>query len=162
MGLFDFLKKQVLNPEPRTIYAPTDGEYIPLAKLPDPVFAEGYLGEGCGFVPESGKVFAPESGKIEMVADTLHAIGITGDSGAEYLIHIGMDTVVLKGRGFHVKVKANQRISAGQLLMTFDTEQLLAEGCVLDSALIITNYDEFPALTIQTGKHKAGSPIGKL
>lgn len=162
MGLFDFLKKQVLEAEPGTLYAPADGEYVPLSTLPDPVFAKGYLGDGCGFLPRAGKVFAPEAGTIELVADTLHAIGMNGDSGAEYLIHIGMDTVALKGRGFRPRVKAGQRVSAGQLLMTFDPELVRAEGYLLDSALIVINHEQFPKLTIHTGNYKAGTPIGYL
>ena len=98
------------------ILAPVAGKVIPLAEIPDPIFAGGILGDGVGIDPEVGEVCAPFDGTIASTTDTLHAIGLTGPGGVEMLIHVGIDTVNMKGEGFQLLVKMGDTVKAGQLL----------------------------------------------
>ena len=82
------------------IYAPCKGRVVPLAEVPDPVFADKVLGDGFAVIPADGRIYAPTDGEVAMVFDTLHAVTLTSAQGAEILIHIGLDTVTLKGEPF--------------------------------------------------------------
>ena len=134
------------------LYAPLSGKYIPLEQLPDPVFAEGALGKGCGIEPDNGKVYAPVDGIVESIAATKHAIGIKADDGTELLIHVGMDTVSLGGKGFAPKVAEGDRVTLGQLILEFDPQELKKAGCVATTAFLVTNSDEYKALELTTGR----------
>ena len=109
-----FKKKEAMD---NNLYAPIEGEYIELEKIPDKVFASGMIGTGCGIVPKGEKVTAPVNGEIIMVADTKHAIGIKSEMGAEILLHIGLETVAMNGEGFEVLVKVGDKIKVGQDLL---------------------------------------------
>ncbi|MDO5435080.1 MAG: phosphoenolpyruvate--protein phosphotransferase [Clostridia bacterium] len=108
--------------------APADGRLIPMEQIPDPAFSSGVLGKCIGIEPESGNIYAPVSGTVTMVADTLHAIGIRSDGGHEILIHIGIDTVALKGKGFTCSLKAGARVEKNDLIMTADPDVIRAAG----------------------------------
>lgn len=158
MGLFDkLLKREVPAPQIDTakggIYAPIIGQYIPLDQIPDEVFSQGILGLGCGIEPEEGLVVSPVNGTITQVADTKHAIGIASEDGAEFLIHVGLDTVAMQGDGFTVKVKAGDKVFCGQSLLSFDMAKIRAAGHPATTAFLLTNSDEYPELRIETGKH---------
>ena len=166
MGLFfDLLGKKDIkvNVEAWKIYAPVSGKYIYLEEIPDPTFAEGMLGKGCGFIPENGKLYAPVSGEIAAVASTKHAIGLTTAEGIEYLVHIGMDTVAMKGRGFKVKVSEGDTVKAGQLLMEFDLDQIKTAGHPIVSALVVLNSSSYKTVEVCIGKcYEAGEEIGSI
>lgn len=157
MGLFDKLLK---HKKPAThvavvkgnVYSPITGQYIPLEQIPDEVFSQGILGRGCGIEPEEGLVVAPFNGIISQVADTKHAVGVTTEDGAEFLIHVGMDTVEMKGDGFALKVKAGDKVSCGQPLLTFDIAKIRAAGYPATTAFVLTNSDEFPRLVMESGR----------
>lgn len=134
------------------IYAPITGQYIPLEKIPDEVFSQGILGQGCSIEPEEGLVVAPVNGTVTQVADTKHAVGISTEDGADFLIHVGMDTVDMKGDGFTVKVKAGDKVSCGQTLLIFDMKKIRAAGHPTTTAFVLTNSDDFSKLEIENGK----------
>ncbi|MCF0135843.1 MAG: PTS glucose transporter subunit IIA [Lachnospiraceae bacterium] len=169
MGLFDFLKKSSVPASvpveevPGTILQPIEGKIIPLADIADGVFSEGVLGNGCGVIPAAEAVYAPISGTISTVADTKHAVGIEGD-GVEMLIHVGLETVSMNGKGFDVKVKEGDQVKAGQLLMTFSLNEMSkAEGVTSTSAILVTNSDDLPCCEqLFTGDGKVGTPIIKV
>lgn len=142
---------------------PIDGEIIPLADIGDGVFSEGILGQGVGLIPSSEAVYAPISGTISTVAETKHAVGIEGD-GVEMLIHVGLETVSMNGKGFQVKVKEGDKVKAGQLLYTFSMAEIQkAEGVSTTSAVLVTNSDDLPNFEVlRTGTGKAGEPLFKV
>ena len=168
MGFFDkFKKKEAPVPQVETVknglYAPITGKYIPLEEIPDEVFSQGILGQGCGIEPEEGLVVAPANGIITQVADTKHAIGLTTDDGAEVLIHVGMDTVDMNGAGFTAKVKVDDRVVCGQSLLVFDMAKIRAAGHPTSTAFVITNSDDYPGLAIETGKrYEKTEKVGTL
>ena len=162
MGLLDFLKPKSKTKSEIKIEAPVSGKYLPLAEVPDEVFAQGVLGPGCGFQPTEGVVYAPASGIITTIAETKHAIGMTATEGLEILIHIGMDTVKLNGEGFSVKVENGQKVNAGDVLLTFDMDVILKAGYELTSALVLTNASSFSEISFETGKNlEHGEVCGK-
>lgn len=123
--------------------APVDGECVAVENIKDPVFSSGALGKGVAFIPENGEIKAPADCEITMVADTGHAVGFTTDNGAEVLIHIGMDTVEMKGKGFSVHVKEGQKVKKGQLLVTVDLAAVKAAGFETTTPMVVTNSDDF-------------------
>jgi len=125
------------------IVSPLQGEVEPLSELKDEVFASGALGNGIAIVPSVGKVYAPCDGTISNIIDTGHAMGILSDNGAEILIHIGMDTVKLKGDGFIKKVEKGDVIKKGQLLLEFDIDKIKKAGYSIASPIVITNMSDY-------------------
>lgn len=121
------------------IASPIRGKVLKLEDLQDAAFASGVLGKGAAILPEEGKVFAPVDGTVTALFPTLHAIGIVSDEGAEVLIHIGLNTVQLDGRGFEAMVAQGDRVTKGQLMITFDREMMEAEGFCMETPVIITN-----------------------
>lgn len=119
------------------------GKKIPLCEVTDEVFAKESLGKGCAIIPEDGKVYSPVSGKINMVFPTKHAIGILSDKNAEILIHVGLDTVELKGQHFNLLVKNGDTVKEGQLLLEFDKAALEKAGYETTIPVIITNTNEY-------------------
>ncbi|MDE7261873.1 MAG: beta-glucoside-specific PTS transporter subunit IIABC [Oscillospiraceae bacterium] len=142
-----------------TLVAPVSGELKPISECPDPVFAEETLGKGVVIEPSEGKIYAPCDGTIENLADTLHAIGITSSDGAEILIHIGMDTVGLNGKGFKAHCKTGDTVKAGQLLMEFDISFIKSQGLPVSTPVIITNSDDYADVVFQPGAVKHGDKM---
>lgn len=141
------------------ILVPVTGEVKNLKECPDAVFAEGMVGKGIMIEPEEGKVYAPCDGEIATIFDTLHAIGIRAENGAEVLIHLGLDTVSLNGQGFKAHVKTGDLIKAGQLLLEFDMEFIKSKGLSLATPVIITNADAYPSMTEKLGKAVHGDEM---
>ena len=147
----------------QTLVAPTAGEAIPLASVPDPVFSTGALGEGFGVRPGSGDVVAPVGGAVTMVAGTGHAVGITTDDGLEVLLHLGVDTVELEGRPFALTVAAGQRVRAGESLGTMDLEQIRQAGKDTTAIVAVTNSAaKGVALELTAGPVAAGDRVASL
>lgn len=137
----------------KKLYAPIQGTIVPRNEIPDDTFAAGVLGNGVGIDPEEGVVVAPFDGEISSVTDTKHAIGITGPADMEVLIHVGVDTVNMKGDGFELLVEAGQKVKAGQKLMTFDIAKIKAAGYSPVAAVLLTNSDDYPEFkVVKTGK----------
>lgn len=150
MGLFDFLKgkeKPEAVPFPAVLGATAKGTCIPMEEVPDPVFSTGVLGQCCGINPDEGKVYSPADGEISQVADTLHAIGITA-AEVEILIHVGVDTVEMKGDGFASSVKEGQKVKKGELLLTMDLDKISAAGHPATVITVVTNTDDLSAVKL--------------
>lgn len=130
--------------EENALFAPLKGNIVKREAIPDETFASGVLGDGVGIEPEVGEVVAPFDGEISSVTDTRHAVGITGPDGMEVLIHVGVDTVNMKGDGFMLLVSEGDQVKAGQKLMTFDIEKIRAAGYSTTTAVLLTNSDDYP------------------
>ncbi len=143
------------------IPSPLAGTLMPLSEVPDPVFAKGTVGRGVGIMPSGDTVYAPAPGKILVAQDTGHAFGIRLDSGVELLIHVGIDTVNMEGRGFTVKVKTGQLVDAGDPLVTFDRSEIIDAGYSLVTPVLVTNVKKFASVkqSEEAGKVKMGHPI---
>ena len=126
------------------VRSPLDGTVIPLAEVEDPVFAGGMVGPGVGIRPTSTTVVSPVDGTIALVFPTGHAVGIRTDTGVELLIHIGLDTVKLEGKGFETLVTADQVVEVGTPLVRFDPEVIEAAGFTLTTPVIVTNAASLP------------------
>lgn len=125
------------------VYSPMNGDLIELSKIDDKVFASGSMGKGIAINPSDGKVYAPFDGEITAAFPTKHAIGITSKDGVECLIHVGLDTVNLKGKYFDLKVEEKQSIKTGDLILEFDHDSITKEGYSLTTSVIITNSDDY-------------------
>ena len=136
----DQVSSQVSSGE--KIKSPMNGTVIPLSEVPDAVFSSEMLGKGFGVEPSEGKAYAPVDGEVTTVFDTKHAIGLMSKQGVELLIHIGMDTVKLNGKGFDVKVKTGDQVKAGDLLAEFDMDLIKGEGYPVTTAVVVTNTDD--------------------
>ena len=123
MGLLDKLKKK-----PLILSASVKGTVVPMADIPDEVFSQDILGLCLGVDPAEGTIRAPFDGKITQLPDTFHAVGIQGSNGLEVLLHVGVDTVDMKGKGFTMLVKEGQKVKKGDHLMTMDLEVIKAAG----------------------------------
>ena len=121
----------------------TEGKIIPYTEIPDPTFAAGTLGQGVGIQPEDEYVYAPIDGEISSVAESKHAIGISGENDMEVLIHVGVDTVEMKGDGFEDYVKEGDKVKKGQKIMKFDREKIKAAGHPDTVVLLLTNSDDY-------------------
>lgn len=140
----------------RTILAPQTGKIIPLSEVPDAVFADKILGDGAAIIPTGNQVTAPVSGKVVQVAKTLHALCLQSEDGLEILIHMGLETVQLKGEGFTCRVKLGQQVKAGDLLMEMDIQQMQQAGYQVVTPCVITNMEQVKSLNIHTGESFAG------
>ena len=131
MGFFDLFKKKeepAVPAGPIVVAADAKGAIVKMEDIPDEVFAQGILGQCCGIDPAVGEVYAPIDGEITQAPDSLHALGIQGVGGVEVLIHVGVDTVEMKGDGFSSNVKLGDKIKKGQLLLTMDLDKIKAAG----------------------------------
>ena len=156
--------KPALEPGAVTeIVAPLAGTVMPLSKVDDPVFSTGVVGQGAGISPADGKtivVTAPAAGTLAVAPDSGHAYGITLDSGVEVLIHVGLDTVQLAGKGFDVKVKQGDRVTAGQELVRVDRKTVEDAGYSLTTPVLITNTDKFASVeVIAEGEISPNAPL---
>ena len=146
----DQVSSQVSSGE--EIKSPMNGTVIPLSEVPDAVFSSEMLGKGFGVEPSEGKAYAPVDGEVTTVFDTKHAIGLMSKHGVELLIHIGMDTVKLNGKGFDVKVKTGDQVKAGDLLAEFDMDLIKGEGYPVTTAVVVTNTDDCEEISeVRTG-----------
>ncbi|AJH25906.1 MULTISPECIES: beta-glucoside-specific PTS transporter subunit IIABC [Bacillus amyloliquefaciens group] len=125
------------------IHSPIKGEVKALSEVNDSVFSGGMMGKGFAILPEEGAAVSPVEGRVTAVFKTKHAIGITSARGAEILIHIGLDTVRLDGRHFEMHVKEGDAVAPGDLLVTFDIEEIKAAGFDMITPVIITNTDQY-------------------
>jgi PTS system, glucose subfamily, IIA component len=135
----------------REIKSPMDGTVVPIDAVPDEVFATRVLGDGAAVMPASGMVFSPVNGVVENIVDTLHAVAIRSDDGLELIVHVGLDTVKLKGQGFTVLVKEGDKVQAGDTLIQADLTLIRDQGYELHTPVIITNMDKVEILSIASG-----------
>ena len=171
MGFFDRLfgrraeaaEETRFSGEKMVVKAPIDGIVLPLEQLPDETFAAAILGPGCGIEPTGKTVYAPFDGTVEQVASTLHAVGLTSEDGIEILIHVGMDTVEMQGKGFKALVKVGDKVKAGTPLLKVDLDAIRAAGHPTATAIIVTNGDDMGELKmLAEGDVLAGTPLFKF
>lgn len=128
---------------PVTITSPLAGEVKELSQATDPVFAQGLMGHGVVIVPSQGELVSPVNGRVTVFFPTKHAIGILSDEGVEILMHIGMDTVNLEGKGFEGYVSQGDKVKVGDKLISFDIDMIKKAGYVTETPVIITNSDKY-------------------
>lgn len=140
------------------VYAPLNGEAKALLQVNDPTFSQGILGQGAAILPSEGRVYAPFDGNVLLVFETGHALCLKNDAGVELIIHVGLDTVTLKGKYFTPQVKAGDRVKKGDLLLEFDLEAIKAEGFDPITPVIVTNMDQFKQVTpvLESGQSDKG------
>ena len=132
------------------ILAPLTGKVVPLEQVPDAVFSQKILGDGVAIIPEDGKIYAPVNGEVASVAETLHAYGFTSDDDLEILIHIGLDSVALKGEGFTSHVQVGDMVKAGDLIAEVDLEFLKSRNVpIITPVLICDDADELPMYAVE-------------
>ncbi len=147
-------------PKPETIGAPATGTAVSLTDVSDPVFASLAMGKGIAVEPTDGKIVSPVDGTVTVVAETGHALGLLSDSGAEILIHIGIDTVELKGAPFTPLAKVGDHVRRGDVLMEADLGVIEAAGKKATTMLVITNTDAYSSVDqLATGAVKAGDAV---
>ena len=174
MGLMNLLFGPVEEPEPTpdrpksiriepvvgAVHATTNGQLIAMEELPDPVFAAGVMGPCVGVKPSEGVVYAPVGGIVTLTTNTLHALGLRSDDGLDVLIHVGVDTVNMRGDGFHGFVAEGQRIAAGEPLMVMNLDKIAAAGYSDVVISVVTNAEDLPAPMIaQPGCVEAGQIV---
>jgi PTS system beta-glucosides-specific IIC component len=142
------------------LFAPLNGEAVELSQVPDEAFASGILGKGVAILPSEGKLYSPVDGTVSSVFETKHAVCIETATGAEILIHVGLDTVQLGGKYFEAKVSDGQKVKKGDLLLEFDLEQISKEYKTY-TPILVTNADDFASfdLTKTSGAVSVGDPI---
>ena len=152
MGIFSKLfgkNEEKLNPN--HLYAPMAGAAVNVSEVPDPTFAEGMLGDGIAIIPTDGKVCAPCDATVDMMFTTGHAVSLTTESGAEILIHVGLETVSLEGKPFDVKVASGDKVKKGQVLMIADLEAIKAAGLNTITPMLVCNSADFSTFNKTTG-----------
>lgn len=128
------------------IASPVKGKLITLEDVPDDTFAQGILGQGAAVVPSEGKVVAPADGEISSIFDTKHAVGITLGNGVEILVHVGINTVEMEGKGFEAFVKEGDKVTKGQTLVEFSIDKIKEAGYKTETPVIITNTDDYASV----------------
>ncbi len=149
--------------ETHTLCSPVTGTVHPITEAPDEAFASKMMGDGFFIYPSKGEVFAPADGEVVFVFDTKHAIGMKSADGTEYLLHIGVDTVALGGKGFNVFVKAGQQVKKGDKLMEFDIDYIRANATSDACLVIFTGLPEGTSVEMTaTGEVKALDPVARI
>lgn len=154
LGIEEPIEETAINEQKKVlladhiIYSPLKGTHLPLSQVNDSVFASGSMGQGTAIVPNEGKLYAPVDGTISMLFPTCHAIGIQSDNGAEILIHIGMDTVELKGEHFKTHIQQGAAVKKGDLLIEFDLQAIKQQGYDVTTPIILTNTAQFSEISI--------------
>lgn len=154
MGLFDKIKKAAASnqvPEPVSVQAardvvcaPVAGRVVPMSEVPDPVFSSEALGPGCGIWPEGETVYAPVTGTVSVTMG--HAMGIVSDDGVELIVHVGLDTVDMNGRGFTAYVEKGSHVEAGQPILGFSRKEIADAGHKDVVVLAVTNGASFSSV----------------
>lgn len=139
----------------RKILAPVKGKVIPLEQVPDEVFAQKVLGDGVGIIPEEGKIYSPVDGKITTITDTLHAYGFETEDGIQMIVHFGLETVSLKGKGFTSKVKVGQKVKAGDLIAEVDLEYLKEQNVETITPVIVCSGINTEDMVFEYGEIRA-------
>lgn len=149
-----------LKTESNIVYAPVEGNVIPMEEIPDEIFASGVLGEGVGIEPAKGEIVAPFDGTITTVFNTKHALGLTSSNGVELLIHVGINTVELEGEYYTSKVAGGDYVKTGQVLLTFDKEAISKAGYDVTTAVLVTNPDNYSKVCVE--KTGAAAALDKI
>ncbi len=150
--MFKSLKKK----KEMKVVSPSDGVAVELSKVPDEAFSEKMLGDGHAVAPTKGDIYSPVTGTITDITDTKHAFCITTDDGAEVLLHIGINTVNLKGEGFSVFVKEGEKVTQGERIAEVDLDLLKKHELCIETPVLICNQDKFSICDTASGDIKGG------
>ena len=154
MGLFD----RLFSNNKIEIGSPVNGEIVPITEVQDPTFSEEMIGKGVAIIPSDGKYYSPADGKLIALFPTGHAYAINTDSGAEILVHIGLDTVELNGEYYKVHAKQGDPVKKGDLIVEVDLEGIKNSGYDVITPLIVSNHANFSKLEKKSGKVSALEP----
>lgn len=143
------------------VLAPCAGQAVPLSEVSDPVFSGEILGKGIAIIPTVGEVHSPVNGTIETMFDTGHAVSLTADFGGEILVHVGLDTVALKGKHYTVHKKTGDTVKVGDLLIGFDIEGIKADGYDVITPIVVCNSDVY-TVSPKTGDVAIGDELIRL
>lgn len=155
--MFGFIKKKG-----ESLLPVMAGEVVDIEKVPDLVFSQKMLGDGYAIVPTSGVVIAPISGVIVQIFPTNHAFGILTESGLEILVHIGIDTVELKGEGFKRLVEVDQVVKAGTPIIEIDLEFVKSHAKSVITPVVITNKEKVKSIKVNHGNNPKVAAIVEL
>ena len=155
MGFF----KKLFGKSTDHYYAPMAGKAVPITEVPDPTFAEGMLGNGIAIEPAEGKVYAPCDATVDMMFTTGHAVSLVADTGAEILIHVGLETVSLEGKPFTVHAANGDKVKKGQLLIEVDLEAVKAAGLPTVTPMVICNTDAYSTFNTIVGKEVTNDDV---
>jgi len=136
------------------IVSPIEGRVIPVTEVSDPTFGQEIVGKGIAIIPTCGRVVSPVNGTISMVFETKHALTIISDQGAEILIHIGLETVKLKGQYFTTYVQSGQKVIVGDLLVEFDLEAIIKAGFDSVTPMVICNMEAYTEIKTTVGNNE--------
>ena len=149
-----------LAPQNETIQTPIVGDVVALENVNDPVFSSGAMGQGIAVKPSQGVVYAPADAEVSIAFPTGHAFGLKTADGAEILIHVGIDTVSMNGEGFEAKVAQGDKVKAGDVLGTFDSNKIAAAGLDDTTMVIVTNTADYASVTpVASGSVVKGDTI---
>lgn len=144
-----------------TIVSPLTGDIKPLSEAKDPVFAQGVMGQGILIEPSAGELVAPVSGTVSVLFPSKHAVGLVSEDGVELLMHIGMDTVNLDGKGFTAHVSQGNKVAVGDALISFDIAAITGAGYPVETPVIVTNHTDYQVAVLEdaTGSVSVGQAI---
>lgn len=145
--MFNLFKKKKIQ-----IGSPCQGEVIALNTVNDPTFAQEMIGKGIAVKPTDGKIYSPVNGTVSMIFPTLHAVGLQSEEGVELLVHVGIDTVNLKGEGFKGHVQMGDTVKMGDLLLEADLDAIKNAGYDTVIPVVVTNTPDFKSIEGGTGK----------
>ncbi|MCO5477102.1 PTS glucose transporter subunit IIA [Enterococcus gallinarum] len=154
--MFKLFKKKGIN-----IFSPLNGEVIELAKVNDPVFSQKMMGEGFAVIPSDSTVYSPTVGIIKSIFPTKHAISISSDDGTEILLHIGIDTVSLEGKGLYPKVFEGQSVAIGDPLLVIDLQYLKEQGKE-DTVIVVFPELKGKQVSISNGFKEVGDKVATI
>lgn len=154
--MFKLFKKKGID-----IFSPLNGEVIELAKVNDPVFSQKMMGEGFAVIPSDSTVYSPTVGIIKSIFPTKHAISISSDDGTEILLHIGIDTVSLEGKGLYPKVFEGQRVAIGDPLLVIDLQYLKEQGKE-DTVIVVFPELKGKQVSISNGFKEVGDKVATI
>lgn len=152
--LNNFMEKLGFKSNKEILYSPIEGNIIPITEVSDPTFGEEIVGKGIAVQPTNGRVVSPVNGTVSMVFETKHALIIISEMGAEILIHIGLDTVKLKGQFFTTHVNPGDKVKKGQLLVEFDLNGIRNAGYDTVTPMVVCNMDAYTDIKTTTGKYQ--------
>lgn len=142
-----------------SVFSPLNGKAVPLADVPDPVFSDKVLGDGCAVIPDDGKLYSPVNGEVSSVAETKHAYGFTSEDGLEILVHFGLETVGLKGEGFTPHVSVGDKVKVGDLIAEIDIDLIKEKGLNTITPVLVSDGADDLKMTVNEGAVKAGAPL---